>query len=157
MRRFDNRAIGLLVASSLACVALAAPPSGARIADMPDGVDIAELKSRGYDCERSDDNGKYGAAGCFKDKGDEWYACDVHKGGSGTARVSAGESVRPGGWPEVIGVEEDNASDGTAIINDCDEGPEVNVTNKGWITLRICIEKNDNPQWRTCDKLEVQE
>jgi hypothetical protein len=119
------------------------------------GLSVAELEARGYVCESSDDGGTPGAKGCFKDRGDEWYACDTHKGGSGTANVFAVETA--GDLPAEIGIEigteEDNATDGTKVLGDCDEGPEVNIDNGNYIRLRICIERDNSIKWSTCDKL----
>lgn len=153
-----------LTAAVLMLAFVASPGASAERAPVRDlgnsdgSTSFSVLQKRGFICEKSDDVGRHGALGCFKDKGDEWYACDVHRGGSGTAYIRAGEyRSKLASIGEVIGVEEDNATDGTSVLGDCDEGPEVNIDNGNWIRLVVCIEIDDDWKENSCDQWTVQE
>lgn len=128
-----------------------------------------EAIDRNRVCENSDDRGKAGAMGCFLDRGDEFFACDIHKGGSSTARVQVTEwkkklprkRVRDAvgqrdlqvGGPKV---EEDNAADGVKVLGDCDEGAEININAGNWGRIDICIE-NESTWGASCDQRWVRE
>jgi hypothetical protein len=102
-------------------------------------------------CEQSNDAGENGAEGCFEDRGDNWYACDIDEGGSGIAWVRAWEGpTRHGPWHRRGTELDDNVGS-----SGCDKGPEVNIDNGSFIKLRICILQNGD---RTgCDVLKVKE
>lgn len=120
-----------------------------------------EHESRRPICENSDDDGKAGAKGCFVDQGDDFHACDIHRGASGTAWVQVTEWTARLPDGEQVGkepIEEDNATDGVKVLGDCDEGPNVNINEGNWLRMDICLGADGRgPKAFTCDQRWIAE
>jgi hypothetical protein len=159
--RLRRRGLGSVLVVLASVTALSGSTSSSVFAD-----DAAEDDGGGVRaarlCESSNDrgDGEPGAKACFKDNGDDWFACDVDRGGSGTAFVFAAEfeeNFSHLGWlvQDEYRIwhraEEDNASDGVKVLGDCDKGPEVNINEGNWIRLTACIEKDGVVLRDSCD------
>lgn len=157
---FAALALALAVACTATAASMPARASEVHSGEKRDGgrLTSADLEAKGYVCEQSDDAGDAGTKGCFKDDGDIWYACDIDKGGSGTAYVRAARFANKDSPVfQFIGAESDDATDGTKVLEDCDKGPHGNVPDGWWMGLLVCIKKDGDVHWNSCDNLWEQE
>jgi hypothetical protein len=158
--RLRRRGLGSVLVVLASVTALSGSTSSSVFAEdaAEDGGDARAARL----CESSDDRGDGvpGAKACFKDNGDDWFACDIDRGGSGTAFVFAAEfdeNLSHLGWlvQDHFRIwhraEEDDATDGVKVLGDCDKGPEVNINEGNWIRLTACIEKGDDVIRDSCD------
>jgi hypothetical protein len=139
------------VSGIFAIAALVSVSASSTSASEPAQADGESTMLAAQVCEESDDAGENGAKGCFEDRGDNWYACDIDEGGSGIAWVRAWEGpTRSGPWSRRGTELDDNVGSGG-----CDEGRPININEGNFIRLKICIRQAG--QLRGCDYLKVAE